>query len=202
MRAKRLVPAAFVIVIAIGSWLLFNTAPTSPPTLVLNRYEASATNASAVAKLELRNTTGEAIWLYYCGSEFPLAAPLLERPTAPPPKPANGMETNIYSLSVGSFFMRGEKVLPGSTVRLEFPLRAGEPAKQVGVSYYFGRFSDGNDFLSNLRTPLLDSRASWKDKGVFYWQRFRRRLQAPQRHEIWCADSISFQAGTTNSVPK
>jgi hypothetical protein len=98
--------------------------------------------------------------------------------------------------------MHGEKVLPGNTVRLEFPLRSGESAKQVGVSYYFGRFSDGNDFLSNLGTPALDSRASWKHKAVFYWQRFRRGLKAPQRLEIWCADSLSFQAGTTNSPPK
>ncbi len=184
-----------------GGMLLLNTPRTSSPTLILNEYEGSGTNAGAIAELELRNTTGKAIWLSYSGSEFPLRPPLLERPTGPLPKPAHGMGTNVYSLRVGSFFMRGEKVLPGSSIQLDVPLHPGESPKRVGVSYYFGRFSDGNDFLSNLGMPLLDSRANLKDKTAFYTQRFRRKLKAPQRHEIWCADSLSFQARTTNSLP-
>jgi hypothetical protein len=74
-------------VLAIGGLLFSNTSPTSAPTLVLDGYEGSATNASAIAKLELRNTTGKAIWLCCCGSEFPLGAPLLERPTSASTKP-------------------------------------------------------------------------------------------------------------------
>jgi hypothetical protein len=123
MRAKRLIAAASVIVIAIGGLLFFNTKRTSAPTLVLIGYEDSPTNASATAKLELRNTTGRAVWLRYLshsGQEFPLRPPLLERPTVRPRKAVNGMGTNIYSLSIGSFFMRGEKVPPGSTVDWSF----------------------------------------------------------------------------------
>jgi hypothetical protein len=111
------------------------------------------------------------------------------------------METNVYSIGARSFFTQGEKVLPGSSIRLDVPLHSGEPPEYVGVSFYFGRFSDGNDFLSNLWTPLLDSRANWKDKWVFYWQKFRRSLKAPEHHEVWCADSLSFQAGSTKFPP-
>jgi hypothetical protein len=202
MRAKRLIPAAIVIVIVMGGLLLLNLRRSSTPVLVFIGYEGSATNAIAIANLELRNTTRKTIWLRYSGTEYPLKPPLLELPKKPLTKLTNGLETNIYSIRVGSFFMHGEKVLPGNSVRLDVPLHLGEPPKQAGVSYYFGRFSDGNDFLRNLRTPLLDSRANWKDRAVFYWQRFKKRLKAPQRHEIWCEDSLSFQAGTTNPPPK
>ena len=117
-----------------------------------------------------------------------------------PSESTNSLETKVYSFSVGSFFTQGEKVLPENSVLFDFPIHSGEPEKQVGVCYYFGTFSDGNDFVSNLWTPLLDNRANLKDKASFYWQRLRRR--PPQRHEIWCPDALSFQSGTSNSPPK
>jgi hypothetical protein len=203
VKAKRLIPAALIIIlVAIGGLLFFNTPPAALPTLVFKGYDSSATNGSVIANLELRNTTHRAIWLNYSGSESPFGPEFLEKPTVVPPKLTNGTETNHYSLRAGSFFLFGKKVLPGDSVRLEFPLRSGESAKLVGVTYYLGRFSDGNDFLSHLWRPYLDSKAPWKDKAAFYWQRFRGRFKAPERHEIWCKDLLSFQEGITNSLPK
>jgi hypothetical protein len=174
--------------------------PSVHPTLVLNSYEVTGTNTNA--KLELRNTTWRPVWLYYSGSEFPLQPPFLERPTVVPLKAANGFGTNIYSLRVGHFFMHGEKVLPGDSIRLEFPLRSGESPKHVGVSYYVGNFSDGNDFVNHFLRPYLDSKANLKDKARFYWRRFRERFKSPERREIWCEDLLSFPEAATNSPPK
>jgi hypothetical protein len=190
MRAKRLIPAALIILLAIGGLLLFfNTPSNSRPTLVFNGYQISATNTNAIAKLELRNTTGRTIWLRYSGSVSPFSPPFLEQPTVVPP-------TNVARI-----FFQGKKVLPGDSLRLEFPLRSGEPARLVGLIYYFGKFSDGIDFLQHMRVPALDSRANLKVKVAFYWQKFRRRFEAPERHEIWCNDLLSFQDAITNSPP-
>ncbi len=186
-----------VIVIVVGGLLLLSSQRSSTPVLVFIGYEGSASNASAIAKLELRNTTRNTIWLRYSGTEYPLRPPLLELSTKPTPKLTNGIALNIR---LGSFFMRGERVLPGDSVRLDVPLHPGEPPKQVGVSYHFGRFSDGNDFLGHLGVRLLDSRANWKAKALFYWQRFGRRLKAPHRHEVWCTESLSFQRNASNQV--
>jgi hypothetical protein len=184
------IPTAIVIAIAVGGLLLFNSQRPSTPVLVFIGYEASPSNASAIAKLELRNTTRKTIWLRYSGTEFPLRPPLLELPAKPTPKLTNGIALNIR---LGSFFTHGEKVLPGDSVRLDVPLHSGESPKQVGVSYFSGSFSDSNDFLGHLRVPLLYRRASWKDKALFYWQRFGRKLKAPHRQEIWCPNVLSFQ---------
>src|SRR5262249_13901387 len=162
---------------AIGSLLFFSPAP-SPPKLVLTGYERFATNANEKAKLELRNTTGRVIWLIYSGSGSPLKPPLMERPTVPPPLPTNG--SNVYELHLGSFFMQGEKVLPGNTVRLEIPVRSEESPKQVGLSYYIGKFSDETDFLNHVCTPLPSNSGNLKDRAVYYWQRFRRKLRTPE----------------------
>lgn len=201
MKSKRLIPLVSILVIGVGSLLFFNTPPSSPPTLVFKGYERSATNDDVTAKLELRNTTDKVIWLkYYSGSGYPLTPPFLVRPIVPPPKSTNDMGTKI-TFGFGSFITSGEKLLPGSTVLLEFPLHSGEPAKQVGISYYHGNFSNGFDFVTSFYTPFLDDRANLKDKAAWYWQRFKRKLNAPQHHEIWCADVMSFQAGATNASP-
>jgi len=150
MRAKRLIPVAAIVLLAVGALLFFNTTPRLHPTLVLNGYELSATNTNAIVKLELRNTSRRPIWLYYSGSESPLQPEFLEKPIVVPPKPASGFGTNVYADRVGSFFLYGKKVLPGGSSRLEFPVHSRESPKHVGVVYYVGKFSDGNDFLSHL----------------------------------------------------
>jgi hypothetical protein len=192
--AKRLIPAAIIILVAIGGLLLFNTATTPPPTLVFKGYEISATNTNAMAKLELRNTTGRDIWLCYCVSEFPSHLQFLERSTAGPPKLTNDFRAFPYSFA--------EKVLPGDTVQLKCPLNSGEPAKHVGINYYFGKFLDENDFLHHLSTPVLLRKLDGTLKPVSFWQRLRGKFKAPKRHEIWCNDLLAFEAATTNSLPK
>jgi hypothetical protein len=90
-------------------------------------------------------------------------------------------------------------LLPGQSLLLEFPLVPGKPASQVGVDFYVGNFRDGNDFLSNLQTPLLGSNVSFKDKAAFYWEKTKRRFKALKRYEVWCPQAVCFQAGTTNT---
>ena len=180
--------------------MFWNARPNSYPVLAFKGYERSRTNAAQFARLELRNTTSRAIWLRYSGAEFPLSPPFLERPIAVPPRATNAIETNVYSIRLGSFFMHGEKLLPGTSLPMDFPLHSGEPAKQVGISYYVGTFVDGNDFISNLGTPLLNKSANWKDKAAFQWQKYKRRLsRSPKHHEIWCENPLAFQAGISNN---
>jgi len=197
MRAKRLIPTALIFLIAIGGWLLFfNSAPPSRPTLVLKGYEISSTNIYAMAKLELRNTTGRDIWLCYWASEaseFPSHLQFLERSTVGPPKLTNDFKAFPYSFA--------EKVLPGDSVRLKFMLHSGQPADYIGINYYSGRFSDETDFLSQLFRSYLDNKVNWKYKASFYWQRLTGKIKRPERHEIWCNDLLSFEAATTNSLP-
>jgi len=197
MRAKRLIPAFIVLIIIGGLLLFFNTASPSRPILVLKGY-GSATNDSVVANIELRNTTGRDIWLCYRGSRPPFGPQFLERSTASPSTPTNRIETSLR-VHLGFSFIEGKKVLPGDSVPLEFPLNSGESAKQVGVIYYFGRFSDSADFVSRFWKPNLESKANWKDKAAFYWRKLTGKFKAPERHEIWCNDLMSFEAATTNS---
>src|SRR5205807_484251 len=142
---------------------LLNAPPDADPVLVFNGYGSASTNTAQLANFELRNTSSRAIWLPYSGREFPLRAPFLERPMAAQPPANSARQTNVYSFSVGSFFMQGNKLPPGQKLLLEFPLASGRPASQVGVNYYVGTFKDGNDFLGNLGTRLLKSNASLKD---------------------------------------
>jgi len=106
--AKRLMAAAFIVLIIIGGLLLFfNTAPSSRPTLVFKGYDSSATNGSVMANLELRNTTGRDIWLYYSGwryasRRYRLRPEFLEKPTTVPRKLMD--ETNVNSLFPGGSF--------------------------------------------------------------------------------------------------
>jgi hypothetical protein len=200
--AKQLILGALIVLIIIGGLLLFfNTASTSRPMLVFKGYEISATNTNAMAKLELRNTTGRDIWLCYRGSRPPFGPQFLERSTASPSKPTNLIETSLR-VHLGFSFIEGKKVLPGDSVPLEFPLNSGESAKQVGVIYYCGRFSDSADFVSRFWKPNLDSKANWKEKAAFYWRRLTGKFKTPERHEISCDDLLSFEAAITNSPPK
>jgi hypothetical protein len=199
VKAKRLIPPSLIVLLAVGGLLLFfNTPSTSPPTLVFKGYEISATNTNTIAKLELRNTTGRTIWLYYSGSRPPFGPQFLERADSESSKPTNGIET---SLRFGNSFIEGKKVLQGDSVQLEFPLHSGESAKRVGTIYYLGRFSDSGDFVSHFWKPYLDSNANWKVKAAFYWQRLSGKFKAPEGHEIWCNDLLSFQDAITNSPP-
>ena len=158
-----------------------NKRPSLCPVLVFKAYEGSAANSGQVAKLELRNATKRAIWLSYSGSEFPLSPPFIERLAAVPPKATNATKTNVPSIRLGSFFMHAEKLLPGNSMLFDFPLHSGEPTKQVGIWYYLGTFVDGSDFMDNLRTPVLNQRANWNDRGAFYWQKLKRSFRAPQK---------------------
>jgi hypothetical protein len=205
VKTKRLIPAAVIIIlVAIGGLLLFfNTATTPRPMLVFRGYEISATNTNAIAKLELRNTTGRDIWLCYSGNEPPLRPPFLEKAAAVPPNLTNNIRTNVYSyMAMGSIFLVVGEVLPGDSVRLEFPLSSGVSAKHVGITYFVGKFSGERDFLRHYFKRYLVINANWKDKAAFYWQRLRGKFKAPERHEIWCEDLISFQDAITNSPPR
>jgi hypothetical protein len=99
----------------------------------------------------------------------------------------------------GLIIMRGEKVLPRGSLTLEVPLISGKPAAQVGICCYAGRFKDGNDLLSHLGTGLLGQKASLKEKGEFYWERFKRRFNGRRRYDIWCPQTVCFQASTSNA---
>jgi hypothetical protein len=199
MKTQRLVFLGVIILgFVIGLNLLYAHSDADP-VLVFKGYSPSATNTTQVAQFELRNMRSRAIWLYYSGREFPLGAPLLERPVAVPARREDTQQTNVYSLSAGSFFMHGDKLLPRQSLLLEFPLSSGKPASQVGIYFYVGRFKDGNDFLGYLGTPGLDSNASLKDRGAFYWEKAKRRFRAPKRCEVWCPQPVCFQEDTSHT---
>lgn len=200
MRARFLLFAGAAAITVITALSLLNGQSDGKPVLVFKGYRIGATNGTQLATFELCNASSRAIWLFYSGTEFPLRAQFLERPMVVPTKKDNTQQTNvyIYSVSVGSFFMQGQQVLPRGNLILEFPLIPGQPVSQVGICCYEGKFSDGNDFLNHLRTFLLDRNASLKEKGEFYWENARRRLKAPKRYEIWCPQPVCFQASASN----
>ena len=180
-------------IIAVGFCVL-NARTDVQPSLVFKGYTTPTTNGTQLAKFELRNASRTALWLYYSGSEFPLKINFLERPLIVLTNEDNTQETNVYSFSVGSFFMRGEKVLPGDSVTLDVPLVPGEPASQVGICYYVGRFANGYDFLNHLKVPLLDQNATLEQRGEFYFEQAKRRFKVPKRHEIWCLQPVCYQS--------
>jgi hypothetical protein len=161
--------------------------------LVFKGYEGATSNTAQIAIFQLRNNSRRTIWLCYTGTEYPLRAPFLEEPISV------RKETNVYRISLGSFFMHGEKVLPGKDLALEFPLIYGNPAERVGISYYVGSFKDGTDFLGSLRRPLPSS-ATLAGKIAFCWNNSKRRISAPKRYEVWCPEPVSFQASTSNTT--
>jgi hypothetical protein len=194
VKTQRLIASLFFVAACLSVFALFNSRPSPRPCLLVRAYEGSTSNAVQVAKLELHNTTSKDIWLYYSGEEFPLRPPFIERRLSVLPTAANASETNVFSVRIGHFFMHGEKLVPGDSVVLDFPLHDGEPAKLVGVSYYLGTFADGNDFIGNLGTPLLDDRANLKQRAEFYFQKFRRSFRAPKQGEVWCSTALSFRS--------
>ena len=199
MKTQRLIRLGVIILTVIIGWNLLNAHPHANPVLVFKGYGPAATNTAHLANFELRNTTSKSIWLCYSGAEFPLRTPFLERPIVVRPKTDNPQHTNIYSLSVGSFFMHGDELPPGQKLLLEFPLDSGKTASQVGIAYYVGNFKDGNDFLANMGTTILDQSASLKDKVAFYWQASKRHFRAPKRSEVWCPQLVCFQMSASNS---
>jgi hypothetical protein len=199
MRTRLLLLAGTGAIIVVAGFGTLNFRPDGEPLLIFKGYSARTTNGTQLATFELRNPSKRAIWLCYSGTEFPLKAEFLERPMTVPTCEENTQQTNVYILSVGSFFMQGEKVLPGGSLMLEFPLISGKPASQIGVCCYAGKFSDGNDFLSHLGTPLLDQKATWKEKGEFYFENARRRFKAPKRYEIWCSQPVCLQPSRSDT---
>ena len=158
----------------------------------------STTDTEQVANFELRNVCSRPVWLCFEGREFPLGAPFLERPVVAPVGPNNGQWTDI-SVSVGSYFMHGEEVPPGRNLPLTLTLTSNKPASTVGIEYYVGRFADGNDFVGNLGTRLLNDNSSPKEKATFYWELAKRRLKGPRRYEVWCPQVVCFQLKTSDA---
>src|SRR6266404_3885388 len=122
MKTQRLILLGGIALTAIVALRLTSAQQNADPVLVFKGYSLAPTNTTQVANFELRNTSGRAIWLYYSGTEFPLRAPFLERPIAAQPPTNNARQTNVYSLSLGSFFMHGEELPPGQKLLLEVPL--------------------------------------------------------------------------------
>lgn len=190
-----------IIVLAIATFgvstgLLFEIhEPSSDPVLVVEGVERSETNSTQLVKLRLDNRSRKSIWLLFSGEGFPLRPPFLELSAA-----VMANNTNVYSIiRAGSFFMHGEEVLPGKSLSLDFPVVSGEPAKQVGVSYYVGDFKDGNDFTSSLGILVLANQASLKDKIEFFFDKFKRSLKRPKYGEAWCAQALSFRSGVSTN---
>ena len=197
MKTKSLVLLCAIVLTVIAAVILSSAHRDAEPVLVFKGYRSTPTNATQVANFELRNMSSRVIWLSFGGREFPLSATFLERPLVRPPNTNNTQWT--ISASIGSYFEQGEKLLPGQNLLLEFPLVSGKPASQVGVDFYVGNFRDGNDFLSNLDTPLLCSDASFNEKATFYWEKTKRRFKAVKRYEVWCPQAVCFQASSTNT---
>ena len=109
------------------------------PVLLFRGYGSDETNKAKVAKFELRNTTTKTIRLDYEGSKPPLTAPILVRAVTPV-KPS---DTNwSVRASFRHWFTEEHVLLPGKTLRLEFPLVPGDAAVQVGLEYYLNRLED------------------------------------------------------------
>jgi hypothetical protein len=188
--------------VVLAGWLgynLLNTSPRAKPILIFKGYApATRTNTIQLANFELRNATTRAIWLQYDSWREDPKSPFLERPVAVPPKTSNLPPTNVYRVTVGSFIMHVEKLAPGQMLRLEFPLRSGKPAAQVGIFYYVCNF-DGYNLPDSLWRPSFDQSAGLMDKCAFYWAEFKRRLSAPKLNEVWCMQPVSFHPSTANN---
>jgi hypothetical protein len=192
MKTRRVALLISVLAAAVGGGVFFGTRPTPAPVLVFDGYSGSVTNRKLFANFELRNTTGRTIWLLYSGEEFPLSPPFLERPIAVQPQLTNGVGLNF---EIGHVFSTGEKVPPGGKMLLEFPLHPGEPAKQVGLRYYSGKFTNVFDFMNSTRIQA-DSRAKWKRVLTDYWCRLGGSSKPARSREVWCEEMLSFQTGT------
>jgi hypothetical protein len=197
VKSKRLIFLTGAVVVVLFVWLRVGARSEPLPVLVFRGYAMTTTNTEQVANFELRNVSSRAIWLCFEGREFPLGAPFLERLVVAPTETNNAQWTNI-SFSVGSYFMHGEKLLPGRNLPLTLTLTSNKPASTVGIEYYVGRFADGNDFVGNLGTRLLNANSPLKDKATFYWERAKRRLKAPKRYEVWCPQVVCFQVETSD----
>src|SRR5208283_3400883 len=159
MKKSRLVFLAFFVLVLAAGLIFWLARPGSRPVLVFKGYEPAGTNSTRIARLELQNTTRKTFWIEFAGTEFPLSPGFLVRPMVAPPRATNGAETNLYSFAVGRFFMRGERLPPGETLKLDCPLRSGTAPEWVGISCYLGKFRDGNDFIDSLGIQVLDDRA-------------------------------------------
>jgi hypothetical protein len=188
MKPKRLFLLGWIL-LAIVAVLALTHGPRDADTVLSFQGYSLKTNGTQVACFELRNKSRSDIWLRYGGTEFPLRAPFLERPTVIPEKTQNA-DTSCCVVSAGSYFMTGERLSPAQTLLLEFPMVSGKPALQVGVEYYVGNFKDGNDFLGNGFTYLLASDAHLGERIAYYWRTARQWFHTPKRCEVWCPQSV------------
>jgi hypothetical protein len=139
MKPPLLAPLGVITVTVIAALNLTSAQPDPDPALLFKGYGSTETNKTKVAKLELSNTSSRTMWLYYEGRKPALTPPFLERATAPV-KPHN---TNwVVSASIGNWFTEEHVLLPGQSLRLNFPLVPGKAAVQVGIEYFFSSLND------------------------------------------------------------
>jgi hypothetical protein len=166
--------------------------PTSQPALEFQGYSKSPTNEDRFATFLLRNTTRKTMWLIKGGREFPLSPPFRERPDI------STWPTNIL-VSLGSYFMSGERLPPGKSLPIEFKLQPGKPPKQIGIYYFFGNYKDGNDVIEATTIYYyVPSNNLWEKIKNFLWTT-KHRWQAPKSRQVWCLEWVSLdKAKTTN----
>jgi hypothetical protein len=195
MKKRRLLILASLFLVALAG-ILWKTRTTPPPVLAFKWYGRSATSGNQTATFELRNTTRSSIWILYSGGWLSGGPGFVKRPVVVAPPMAKNA-AGIYSLSAGSFFMRGKIIFPGDSLILEFPLDSATPAQQVGIRYYTGHFKTENDFLDSLfitMPPPLPNDASLNQRIGFYWDKAKNSFPSfKSQHEVWCPQPVSFQ---------
>ncbi len=201
MKRRRRIALGIFTLAVLASLIFWKAQPSSSPVLVFEGYETAATNGTQLVRLKLQNTTRQSVWLFFSGDAGSTITPgFLERPMIAPHETTNAVQTNLYSVKIGSFFMYGEELRPGASRFFDFPLVSGKPAEQLGISYYVGSFKDSRDFFAHMALPILQNDASFKDRLKFYWEKFKRHFGGPKQREVWCQQPVSFQKGAPTDV--
>jgi hypothetical protein len=192
MKRRNCIALVFFMLVLLGGFFLWDRGSNSRPILAFKGYESSSTNGVRFARFELQNTTKRSIWLVFGGKlGSPLSPGFLERPVIAPLEAASNRGTKPYSVEVGSFIITDEELRPGANRVFDFPLVPAGPPEEVGISYYVGNFKDAHDFFEHMGIPLLDSRASLKDKLEYYLQKLKSQFRGPKYQEVWCQQPIS-----------
>ena len=196
MAAKRVITLSCIVLIVLGGSLSWYFAFNRVPVLVFNGYLSSKTNGAQFAELKLQNTTKKPIWIIRVGRSWPLHPTFLQKQLG---ASTNGIiQFSPDSDDVGSFFLSGEKLIPGQRIFLNAPLYPGNSSELIGVCYYSGNFKDGNDLIEATMLSMPTSDATFRDRMSFYWKRLKINLHVNGPHEVWCKQPVSFQSQTNS----